>query len=111
MTSKRSKKPYWEMTTRELASATAEFEEAFVIDKARPLTAQEQAEWEQARAKPTRSCFRAIRVNVEKELLAQVDALAKKRGVPRDHLIRKGLQALLAAEEAQVGPARATASP
>ena len=54
MTKKRSKKPYWEMNAQELANATAEFDEEFVIDKSRPLTPEERARWERARRKRPR---------------------------------------------------------
>ncbi len=44
-------KPYWEMTTEELREATKQFDEEFIAEKSRPLTAEEQAFWEQAKAK------------------------------------------------------------
>jgi hypothetical protein len=46
MTRKATAKPYWEMTTPELAKATAEFDAEFVAEKAKPLTPQMHARWE-----------------------------------------------------------------
>ena len=45
------KKPYWEMTTSELAKATEQFNEPFVVDKSRPLTPAEQEQWARVKRK------------------------------------------------------------
>jgi hypothetical protein len=48
-------KPFWEMTTAELAEATKEFAKEFVINNFRPLTAAERKQWErlnQRRGRP-----------------------------------------------------------
>ncbi len=44
-------KPYWEMTANELAKATAEFDEDFVIEKTKPLSAKDKAQHARARRK------------------------------------------------------------
>ena len=49
------RKPYWEMTTTELAAATKQFGKAFVIDQSRPLTAAEQKQWNRLKRKRGRS--------------------------------------------------------
>jgi hypothetical protein len=102
MTKKRVEKPYWEMTTQELAAATAEFDEEFVIDKCTPLTPEMKARWEATKRKGRRSKeangVQVISVGVEKDLLARSDALAKKMGISRARLIARGLKAVLAAE-------------
>ena len=77
MTRKRSAKPYWEMTTAELREATKQFDEEFVAEKSRPLTSEEQALWERAKAKtpvddaPTEQ---TIAVRLEKTLLDRCTA-------------------------------------
>jgi hypothetical protein len=52
MSRKNGAKPYWEMTTEELRSATKEFDAEFVAEKAAALTPQMKARWERARSKP-----------------------------------------------------------
>ena len=44
-------KEYMAMTAKQLAEATKEFDEEFVADKTRPLTAKEKALWEKAKRK------------------------------------------------------------
>ncbi|HEY3323716.1 MAG TPA: hypothetical protein VGP72_24900 [Planctomycetota bacterium] len=94
------KKPYWEMTTAELAEATKEFDEEFVIDKCRPLSPEMRKRWEKAKRKVGRPRegrgVKVISVSVEKELLARSDALAKKIGITRAAMISRGLKAVLA---------------
>jgi hypothetical protein len=102
MTRKRMPKPYWEMNTKELAEATAQFDEAFVIDKCTPLTPEMRAQWEAAKRKPPQPengpPEQVIAVRVEKDLLVRSDVLAKKMGISRADLIARGLKAVLAAE-------------
>jgi hypothetical protein len=102
MSRKPAAKPYWEMTTEELREATKEFDEEFVADSSKPLTPAMRAQWERAKNKPARpedgQCEQTIAVHVEKTLLDQCMALAKKKRISRDTLIARGLKALLAAE-------------
>ena len=102
MSAKRKQKPYWEMTTEELAAATAEFDEEHVEDKFRPLTPKERAEWERIRAnliaEKDRNGEKVIAVRLDKKLLHRCTALAKKKRISRDALITRGLKAILAAE-------------
>jgi hypothetical protein len=102
MTKKRTQKPYWEMNTQELAEATAEFDEEFVMDKFGPLTPEMQARWEAAKRKPGRPKkerdIQMISISVHRELLARADALAKKMGITRAGLVARGLKAVLAAQ-------------
>ena len=51
MSRKSRPKPYWEMTTDELREATKEFDEEFIAERAKPLTAAMQARWEPAKIK------------------------------------------------------------
>jgi len=102
MKSKKPSKPYWEMTTAELREATKQFDEEFIADKGRPLTPEEQALWEQVKAKGEDATNgkpqQTIAVRLDKTLLERCSALAKKKRLTRDALIARGLRALLAAE-------------
>ena len=102
MKNKKPAKPYWEMTTAELREATKEFDEEFVGDKARPLSPEMKARWEQAKAKgeapKNGQLEQTIAVRLDKALLKRCMALAKKKRLSRDALIARGLRALLAAE-------------
>jgi hypothetical protein len=51
MNNKKSVKPYWEMTTEELREATQEFDEEFVFERTKPLTAEMKSRWERAKNK------------------------------------------------------------
>ena len=102
MSRKKNSKPYWEMTTEELREATKQFDEEFVADRAKPLTPEMRARWEQARAKRPRprdgETEQTIAVRLDKSLLDRATALAKKKRLTRDALVARGLRALLAAE-------------
>jgi hypothetical protein len=90
------------MNTQELAEATAEFDEEFVIDKCTPLTPKMRAQWEAAKRKPARpkdgQAEQVVAVSLEKNLVARSDALARKMGISRADLITRGLKAVLAAQ-------------
>jgi hypothetical protein len=102
MTKKLTQKPYWEMTTEELAKATAEFDEEFVADKCTPLTPEMRRRWQAAKRKrgrrQDRPSMQVISLPIEKDLLARSDRLAKKLGISRAGLIARGLKAVLAAD-------------
>jgi hypothetical protein len=51
-TSKKSSKPYWDMTTEELAAATREFDREILPDTFRPLGSEKQAVWERLQRQP-----------------------------------------------------------
>jgi hypothetical protein len=99
MTRRQSRKRYQDITARELAKATAEFDKEMVIDRSRELTAAEQARWQRARQKPGRprvgKGVQVISVSIEKGLLSRADRLARKLQLPRTQLIALGLEALL----------------
>ena len=102
MSRKRTPKPYWEMSTKELREATKEFDEEFVAEKAKPLSPSMRSRWERAKAKPRGNNDgdgqQTIAVRLEKTLLEQCSTLAKRKRISRDALIARGLKALLAAE-------------
>ena len=95
-------KPYWQMTTRELAEATKEFDKPFVADTFGPPTPKMRERWERAKRKVGRPKqgrgVRVISVSVEGNLLARSDALARRIGISRAALISRGLKAVLAAQ-------------
>jgi hypothetical protein len=94
---------YSSMTTEELAEATKEFDQEFIIDKSRPLSREARALWLRAKRKPGRPRLgkgaKRISVSVEGGLLAQSDALARRLKIPRAQIIARGLRAVLAAED------------
>ena len=106
MKAKTLKKPYQEMNTAELREATKQFDREFVINESRPLTAKDRALWERAKRKPGRpragQGSQVISVSVERFLLSQSDALAKKMKITRAGLIARGLKAVLIAEGIRV---------
>jgi hypothetical protein len=97
------RKPYWEMTSQELAKATEQFDEAFVIDQSRPLTPARQETWKRVRRKRGRpkvgQGFKRVSVSLEQGLLIRVTALAKKRRISRSKLVAKVLEQALARED------------
>lgn len=101
MTRKRTALPFTQMTTHELARATAELDEEMVCDSFQPLAAEDQARWKRVRKRSRRfagnNTVDVISVEVESGLLNQADELARKIGVTRAHLISRGLKAVLAA--------------
>jgi hypothetical protein len=46
---KKQRKPYWKMTTEELAEATKESDQQIPASRMRQLTKDERARWERAR--------------------------------------------------------------
>jgi hypothetical protein len=84
---------------------TAEFNEEFVIDTFKPMTARDRARWERIKRKPGRprqgAGAKVVAVSIEKGLLEQSDRLAKKLGVTRANLIARGLRAVLAVQDSE----------
>jgi len=92
-------KPYWEMTSKELAEATKQFDEPFVVDQSRPLTPAERKQWKRLKRKRGRpkigQGFKRVSMSLEKGLLKRATALAKKRRVSRSKLFAQMLQKAL----------------
>ena len=94
-------KPYWQMSTGELREATAEFDDEFVAEAAKPMSPQMRRRWQRARAKASakeKSSVETIAVRLDRSLLDRCTALAKKKHLSRDTLIARGLRAILLAE-------------
>lgn len=100
MKTKPQGKPFTQMSAAELAKATQEFDREFVADSFASPPADAKARWKRARRKRGRprtgKGVRVISVSVEKSLLRQSDAFAKKQGVSRASLIAEGLKRVLA---------------
>ncbi len=94
-----SRKPYSEMTPKELAEATKKYDEPLVVDQSRPLSPKEQEQWSEARGKRGRpkvgGGFKRISVSMEQGLLSRVTALAKKRRISRSQLLARVLEETL----------------
>jgi hypothetical protein len=97
------RKPYWEMSSEELAAATRDLDAPFVVDASRPLTALERKRWKSVKKKRGRPRigrgFKRISVSIEKGLLGRVNALARKRRVNRSKLLALVLEEAIARDE------------
>ena len=100
---KQKAKKFLELSDAEKTEAVREFDREFVADSFRPMTAADRACWQRIKRKPGRprqgKGHKVISVSVEKELLKQSDALAKRLGVTRAALIAQGLQGVLTAAQ------------
>ena len=94
-------KKFLELSDQEKAETVREFDQEFIADTFRPMTVTERARWQRIKRKPGRprqgKGHKVIAVSVEKELLKQSDALAKRLGITRAALIARGLQGVLTA--------------
>jgi len=90
------KKNYRRMTTKDLAAATKQFDEPFVVDQTRPLTPAEREKWAKLKRKRGRpkegQGFIRISVSIERGLLRRVTNLAKKRRISRSKLLAQVLE-------------------
>ncbi len=79
----------------------AEFDQEFIADKAKPLTPAMKRQWATIKKKLGRPRVgkgaKRVLITVERGLLNQSDALAKRRRMTRSQLISEGLRHLLAA--------------
>jgi hypothetical protein len=93
---KATQKKYWEMTTKELAEATKEFDSPFVADKGRPLNPKERQKEDRFRKKLSRAMppkgAKAVNVSMEQGLLSRADAFAKRLGLSRAQFIAQSLE-------------------
>jgi hypothetical protein len=78
-----------EMSAGELAEATREYDKPFAFEKTRPMTRAERAEERNLRRGRPRigQGAKKISISLERGLLRDADALARKRGVKRSKLI------------------------
>lgn len=103
---KKKQKPYWEMNTRELAEATKEFDQEFVLDRgSRPLNAAERGQFRRAAKRgPGRPLVgkgsARINITIERGLLAEADAIGRRENIGRSELIARGLRLLVSMRKA-----------
>src|SRR5437867_1664498 len=96
MTRKKTK-PYWEMNTGELADATKHFDKEFVPTW--PLSKKIKRSFNKAKKKIGRPRIgkgaRRVLITIERTLLRQSDAYARRKKMSRSQLIASSLRALL----------------
>jgi hypothetical protein len=89
------------LSDAEKQAYVAEFDQEFVADKAQPLTPAQRRLWAKVKKKLGRPRVgegaKRVLITVERGLLDQSDALAKRRHMTRSQLISEGLRHLLAA--------------
>jgi hypothetical protein len=88
-------KEYTEMTTRELAEATKEFDAESVNPPGKPLTRAQRARFEAARkgGRPVvGEGVQVVSLSVEKGLLRRTDAAARKHRVSRAQFVAQALE-------------------
>ncbi len=94
------KKRYSEMNLVELAEAMKRFDEDFVFEKGKPLTAADRKRhavaWKRGRPRIGLGAEK-VRVTIEKGLLREADLFARASGMSRSELVARGLRAILAA--------------
>lgn len=95
-------KQYWQMNAQELAASTRQFDEPMIVDKSRPLNANERARWKRVKNGKGRpkvgQGHQRISVSIEKGLLKRATALAKRRRVSRSKLVAIALEQALATQ-------------
>jgi hypothetical protein len=74
------------------------FDEPFVVDRSRALTAAEQEQWRRVKRKRGRprvgQGFKRISVSIEQGLLKRVTKFAQEAGISRSKVIAKALELL-----------------
>jgi hypothetical protein len=91
-------KRYQEMNAAELAEATKEYDEPGTIDLTRSMTPAERAEERKARNPGRPKIGRGserINITIERGLLAEADAIARRQRIGRSELIARSLQQML----------------
>jgi hypothetical protein len=98
---KRANKPFTKMNTKELAAATREFDQEFIADTFLPLDAESKkrhARAKRKRGRPLRGRgAKVVSVTVERSILDQADAFARKHHLTRAALVELGLRMVMRA--------------
>jgi len=96
---KRKTKRYQDMNAAELAEATKEYDQPGTIHGTRPMTPAERAEERKARRRAGRPRIgrgsERINITIERGLLADADAVARRQKIGRSELIARSLQLML----------------
>ena len=97
--SRKHHKPWHKMTTAELREATREFDEPMIVPRvSRPLNAADRALHRQARKRGRPRIGQGaakLYISMERGLLKQADAYARKHGLSRSELIATGVRTLI----------------
>ncbi len=100
---RRARKPYAEMTTEELAEATKEFDEPFVMSRSKPLDARDRELHRQAKklGRPKKGEGReVVSLSIERGLLKRADAMAKRRKIGRSQFVSEAIEDALSRAKA-----------
>jgi hypothetical protein len=95
-------KPYWEMTAKELADATKEFDGPLDLSKWRPITKAERAKFERMQKQGSKSIhikrpsIKEVTVRLDAALLRQCSEYAAKHDLTLSDVITKSLQSEIA---------------
>lgn len=94
------RKPYGKMNLAELREATREFDREFV--PTRPLTDADKAKHRKARVGRPRvgQGSQVVPISIERGLLGEADALARRSKMARSQLVAEGLRLVLARAKA-----------
>lgn len=101
--SKKHHKPYDQMNAAELAEATREYDREQLGTPGRPLTKRDQALHRRAKklGRPRKGAGSAVvGISIERGLLKQADALAKRRKIGRSEMFVSAVRAELERAEA-----------
>jgi hypothetical protein len=100
---RRSTKPYWEMTSQELDEATKEFDEPIPLSQTRALTKTERRQFERSRRGPTFSVFVVrnddVFVRLPPDVVRRSMKFAAAHKMTLSEVISRGLKGLLAFAE------------
>jgi hypothetical protein len=95
----RSRKPWWEMNTAELAKATAKYDRPFAaMNEAKPLTARDKKLFAKARRRGRPQIGDGadrVLISIERKLLKRADEFATLHGLKRSELIAKALTRMM----------------
>lgn len=96
----RRRKPYSQMNADELRAATTEFDREFVRETFGLPSTQAKASLAEARRKGRTSSGKGsakVPISVERELLKQADAFARRHRMSRSQIVAAGLRRVLGA--------------
>jgi hypothetical protein len=88
-------KPYWKMTTEELAEATKEFDQPLPPEKMRPLTKAERARWNRARRVGKDRGVSRVTVELPSSLFHRVADYARQHDLSVSEVMKKSLDSAL----------------
>lgn len=93
---KKQRKPYWEMTTEELAEATREFDKPIPAHRLKPLSKAERLRFERAKNAGGPGVHRIYAIDLDPKLIEQVETYAKRNEMNLTQVIERGLRVVIA---------------